>query len=95
MIRAVDAQNRMTLPYALPPGIPPDRLAALRKALAATRADPQFLADAEQAKLPINPNSAEEVEQVVRELTSLPPEVVAKLKAVLQKQDRKRTGRRS
>ena len=85
MIRAVDAQNRMTLPYAVPPGIPADRLAALRQALAATLADPQFLADAEQARLPINPNSAEEVEQVVRQLTSVPPEVVAKLKAVLQK----------
>ena len=84
MIRAVDGQNRMTLPFALAPGVPPDRVAALRKALAQTLADPGFRADADQAKIPINPNSAEEVEKVVQELTSLSPEVVAKLKAALK-----------
>jgi tripartite-type tricarboxylate transporter receptor subunit TctC len=84
MIRAVDAGNRMTLAYAMGPGVPADRVAALRKALAATFKDPQFLAEADQAKLPINPNTAEEVEQVVRDVLAVPPSVAAKLKDALK-----------
>jgi tripartite-type tricarboxylate transporter receptor subunit TctC len=66
------------------PGVPADRVAALRKALAATFKDPQFLAEADQAKLPINPNTAEEVEQVVRDVLAVPPSVAAKLKDALK-----------
>src|SRR5206468_225759 len=32
-------------PLAMPPGVPPERLAAMRKALAETFVDPQFLAE--------------------------------------------------
>lgn len=47
--------------YAAPPGLPADRLKALREAFMATAKDPQFLADAEKTKLEISPMSGEEV----------------------------------
>ncbi len=84
VIRAVDAQQKMNLPYSVAPAVPPERVAALQKALADTLADPQLRADAEQANLSINPNTGDEVKQIVDQLTGLSPEVVAKLKAILQ-----------
>lgn len=84
MLRAIDAQQKMNQPYAVAPEVPPDRVAALRKAMADTFADPQLLADAEQASLTINPNSSEDVQQVVQGLTMLPPDIIAKLKALLR-----------
>ena len=57
-------------PLAGPPGIPADRLTALRKALFETMKDPQFLAEATKAGLDIDPVSPDEV---MRCSSSLPP----------------------
>ncbi len=47
--------------YAAPPGVPSERIAALRKAFTATVRDEQFLADAEKTRLEISPMAGEEV----------------------------------
>ena len=48
-------------PWAGPPGIPADRLKALREALTATMKDPDFLAEANKSGLDIDPASVEEL----------------------------------
>ena len=64
-----------------PPGVPADRLAALRRAFAATMADPEFIKGASQErKLEIEPSSGEEVKKVVEDLISTPKDVIAKIK---------------
>jgi len=65
-------------PLAGPPGIPADRLKALREAFAATMADKDFLAEAEKAGLDIDPASAEEVEGVFKRFATFPPEIFRK-----------------
>jgi tripartite-type tricarboxylate transporter receptor subunit TctC len=65
-------------PLAGPPGIPRDRLAALRAALAATMKNPDFLADAGKAGLDIDPASAEEVEALLQRFAHFPPAVFRK-----------------
>ena len=65
-------------PWAGPPGIPPDRLGALRAALTATMHDPDFLAEANKAGLDIDPASAEEAEALLKRFASFPPEVFRK-----------------
>ena len=70
-------------PYVLPPGTPKDRVATLRKAFLDTLKDPEFLADAEKAKLDIEPITGEEMEKLVAKLFKLSPAIVAKLKDVL------------
>jgi tripartite-type tricarboxylate transporter receptor subunit TctC len=62
-------------PLAGPPGIPPDRLAALRAALTSTMKDPEFLSDAGKAGLDIDPASAEEVEALLKRFAAFPPDV--------------------
>lgn len=68
--------------YAAPPGVPPARVAALRKALAAMFADPAFRDAAEKAKVPAEPVPAEKVEALVTEAMSLPPALVTRAQAL-------------
>ena len=69
--------------YTMPPGTPKDRVQTLRKAFQETLRDPAFLAEAERAKLDIDPISGEDVERTVHGLFTLEPALVAKLRSVL------------
>lgn len=71
-------------PYVAPPGVPEDRVAALRTAFSKTMADPQFLADAKKLKLDINPVSGDEVQKLIEKLFKAPPGVVQRAKRALQ-----------
>src|SRR6516162_1036323 len=58
----------MGRPFAAPPGVPKDRVDALRKAFMETMADREFLAEAEKVKLEITPVSGERIEDLVLEV---------------------------
>jgi tripartite-type tricarboxylate transporter receptor subunit TctC len=66
----------MARPYVAPPGLPPDRLAALRSAFDATMVDPEFLADAKRANLEVRPTSGTEADVLIRQVYATPPDVV-------------------
>jgi tripartite-type tricarboxylate transporter receptor subunit TctC len=70
-------------PLAGPPGIPEDRLQALRAALAATMKDTEFLADAGKAGLDISPASPDEVVALLRQFSAYPPEVFRRAQEVI------------
>jgi len=70
-------------PYILPPGVPADRVAALRKAFIAALHDKQLLAEADTMKLDIDPISGEELQALVAKLYALPPSVAARTKQAL------------
>jgi hypothetical protein len=70
-------------PFALPPATPKDRVLALRRAFQET--DPAFLAEAEKAKLTLDPATAEELNRMVAEAFALEPALVARLKDILYK----------
>ena len=72
-------------PLALPPGTPKDRVLVLRKAFQETLKDPAFLAEAEKAKLTLDPATAEDLERMVAEALALEPALLAKLKDILYK----------
>ena len=61
-----------------PPGIPADRLKALREGLLATMQDKDFRDEADKVGLDIDPASAEEVEQLLKRFAAFPPEVFRK-----------------
>ena len=65
-------------PLAGPPGIPADRLKALREALTATMKDVEFLAEASKADLDIDPASVEEVDELLKRFAAFPPDVFRK-----------------
>ncbi len=70
-------------PFFTTPDTPPERVAALRDAYAATMADKDFQAEADQLKLDVKPMSAAQVTQIVDATINISPELIAKAKAVL------------
>lgn len=66
------------------PGIPADRAKALRAAFVAGIKDPEIIAKAKEWKLDLDPASGEELESIVKEILSTPPEVVQQVKTLLQ-----------
>jgi tripartite-type tricarboxylate transporter receptor subunit TctC len=77
------SQNLFGRPYIMSPGVPADRVAALRQAFAATLKDKAVLADAEKLGLDINPMGGEELQALVARLYAMPPNVVARAKQSL------------
>jgi tripartite-type tricarboxylate transporter receptor subunit TctC len=63
-------------PYTFPPDVPADRLAAVRKAIADTVKDPEFLAAAEKQKLDMTYISPEAMEKQVEALYALPKDIL-------------------
>lgn len=78
-------QKTVARPLIAPPGMPADRLAALRAAFGAMIKDPQFLADAERSKLEVSPIPAEAVEKIVSLIAGTPPDIIARYAKALAK----------
>lgn len=70
-------------PFVLPPGTPKERVELLRKAFQETLKDKAFVAEAEKAKLTLDPVTGEELARMVAELGTLDPTFLAKLKGIL------------
>jgi tripartite-type tricarboxylate transporter receptor subunit TctC len=63
------------------PGVPGDRLTALRRAFDATMTDADFLADAEKTRLGVSPLTGEELQKLVAEVSNLSPALLEKVRA--------------
>jgi hypothetical protein len=72
-------------PFFLPPGVPAERVTALRRAFDAALKDPALIAEADKSKIEIDPLSGEEVTELVRQVSATPPEVIARVRAALEK----------
>lgn len=71
-------------PYVAPPNVPGDRAEALRRAFDATMSDPEFLADADRARLEITPMVGEEAQALIEEAYRTPQDIVDKTRAMLR-----------
>jgi tripartite-type tricarboxylate transporter receptor subunit TctC len=75
-LKLIVSRQTMARPYVAPPGIPADRLRALRAAFDATMKDPTFLADAKRQELEVRPVSGAEAQVLIKDIYATPPEVV-------------------
>jgi tripartite-type tricarboxylate transporter receptor subunit TctC len=75
--------GQLARPYTVPPGLPTDRLELLQKAFMATMKDPEFLAEAQKAKLDIKPLDGPTATKQFAALYTLKPELQAKLKEIV------------
>jgi tripartite-type tricarboxylate transporter receptor subunit TctC len=85
LVKAMLASAEFFRPHYGPPGIPPERVKILREAYMKTMNDPAFLAEAEKRKLQISPTSGEEMDAFIKEIMVQPPEVIERMKKLLQK----------
>ena len=81
LMQAAFAPQALGRPLVAPPGIPADRVAALRKALAETFVDPEFITEAEKIGLIVNtPKTGEQLQQVIASAYATPSRVVERLR---------------
>jgi tripartite-type tricarboxylate transporter receptor subunit TctC len=61
-----------------PPDVPPERLAVLRRAVAAMFADPDFKAEMAKRKLEFGPMSGDGLQKIIGSTLDVPPEVITR-----------------
>lgn len=83
ILRAIAATAEIGRAIILGPGVPPQRLAALRAAFNAMLADPAFVAACDKRHLMLDPGSGEEMDVIVKETFALPPGVLAEIGGML------------
>jgi tripartite-type tricarboxylate transporter receptor subunit TctC len=76
MLRLILSRQEMARPFAAPPGVPNERLAALRKAFDATWADPELQAGMKARGQEVNPVGGAALQKMVAELYTTPKDVV-------------------
>ena len=79
VIKVLRRQLLMGRPYVAPPGVPADRLAAIRTAYLATMKDPGFLAEARKLKMFVDPSDHKAMEKVVADTYAIPAAVINKV----------------
>jgi len=90
IFRLIFARQVLGRPFLAPPGLPADRLAALRTAFMDTMKDPDFLAEADKLKLEITAVPGETLQKIVQEAYATPKDVVKKAADMIAIDDKAR-----
>jgi tripartite-type tricarboxylate transporter receptor subunit TctC len=81
LLDAAFAPLALGRPLVMPPGVPADRLAAMRKGVMETFADPGFISESTRLSLgPTEPRSGEALQDVVARTYAAPPGVLERLR---------------
>lgn len=83
IMNLVISRQVMGRPFMAPPGLPPDRAAALRTAFDATMKDPEFVAEATARGQEVNPVSGAALDKLIAELYATPKDVVDETKRAI------------
>jgi tripartite-type tricarboxylate transporter receptor subunit TctC len=75
-LKLIISRQSIARPFAAPPGLPAERVQALRAAFDATMKDPEFLAEAKRLDLEVRPVGGADVEKLIKEIYASPPDVV-------------------
>ena len=70
------APTKMGRPYIAPPGLPVERVSALREAFAKTMKDAEFLAEAKKLDFELNPTTGDELAAIVQRIYATPKPIV-------------------
>jgi len=84
LIALIQTQCDVSRLTAGPPGIPADRMAALRDAYRKALEDKELLAKTEKLGLPVNPAYGDDVLKLIKEALNQSPETIALLKEALK-----------
>ncbi|HET9149732.1 MAG TPA: tripartite tricarboxylate transporter substrate-binding protein [Alphaproteobacteria bacterium] len=83
VVRLVAASLIMGRPYLAPPGVPKDRLAALRTSFMATMRDPAYVAAARKEKLIVDASDYKEMEALIADTYTIPEAAVKRTRTML------------
>jgi tripartite-type tricarboxylate transporter receptor subunit TctC len=82
IFKLIFARQVMGRPYMAPPGVPKERVDALRRAFDETMTDPEFLAEAGKAQFEITPVAGARLDALVSEVYKTPAAIAAKAAAL-------------
>ncbi|MGA8616276.1 MAG: tripartite tricarboxylate transporter substrate-binding protein [Xanthobacteraceae bacterium] len=89
LLQAAFAPLALGRPLVMPPGVPSERVTAMRQALSDTLVDPAFIADAQKSGLVVNaPQTGQQLQDVIAQAYTTPPRVVDRLRALNAGADR-------
>jgi tripartite-type tricarboxylate transporter receptor subunit TctC len=83
VLKLVYTQEIFGRPYVLPPGVPAERVAALRKAFFDTLADPALRAEAAKMRVDIAPIAGDEIQALVAKMYATPRPIVQRARQAL------------
>jgi tripartite-type tricarboxylate transporter receptor subunit TctC len=72
-------------PYVMPPNTPAERVKIIRDAFDRVLQDEASIAEATKKKLEIDPSTSDELEKLAKEVTSQSPDILARMKKLLEK----------
>jgi hypothetical protein len=84
LLKLVSSPPAIGRPFFTTQDVPPERVAALRKAFQETMKDKDFLAEAKKIGLQIDPLDSETVAALVNKTIDAPADIIAKAKAAIQ-----------
>ena len=70
--------------YVTTPGVPAERVTALRRAFDATMKDPEFVAEAKKLNMDMSPSTGEEAQRFSDQIANTPAPVLARAKAIIE-----------
>ena len=85
MLRAMNATNQISIVHTLPPGVPKDRVEALRDAFAKAYNDPQVQALAKKQNRNLQPRRGDGVAKIVENLLNTPKPLMDRIKDLIAK----------
>ena len=84
LVKLLSGADPLGRPYVVSKQVPPERLAALRRAFDQTMKDPQFLAEAAKIDLPISPIDGPTSETMIRDIYAVPERLVTRARETVQ-----------
>jgi tripartite-type tricarboxylate transporter receptor subunit TctC len=85
LARVLLSSGDLGRPFIAPPGMPAERVKVLREAFAKAMNDPALMADAQKRQWDLDPLGGEELEAIAKEIIVQPPEVIERMKKLLEK----------
>jgi len=83
LLRLATTSNRMTFNYVMGPGVPKNRVEAMRAAFMTMFDDARFKEESEKQLLPVTPVAADKLEAIIRDAYATPPEIVQRLQKIV------------
>jgi tripartite-type tricarboxylate transporter receptor subunit TctC len=90
-MKLLSAPTAIGRPFFAPPGVPADRVKALRAAFDATMTDKNFLDEAAKLNLDVNPVSGEDLQKIVADIIDAPADVKTRLSDALALVEREKS----
>ncbi len=80
LVELAEIPYSLSRPFVAPPGLPPDRAAALQKAFLETNADPEYLVEAAKLGVDVSPVGGKEALEMIDKLAAAPPDLLNYIK---------------